>query len=192
MTTRRNLLKGGAAAATGVVFCSCGLLDRAHAQGQSSRTLPVAVNGKKVRTIDVHAHCYFHDVEPLVGPDIAKRFLPPVNYAANAFIEVQKRLEAMDGQAVDMEVLSVNPYWYGLDRDLAGKVVKLQNEKMAELCAAHPDRFAGFASLTLQAPDLAVQELETAVKKQGLKGAAIGLVISAKSFVLFTIVKFHN
>ena len=73
MTTRRNLLKGGAAAATGVMFCSCGLLDRAHAQGRSSRTLPVAVNGKKVRTIDVHAHCYFHDVEPLIGPDLAKR-----------------------------------------------------------------------------------------------------------------------
>ena len=30
MTTRRNFLKGGAAAATGVVFCSCGLLERAH------------------------------------------------------------------------------------------------------------------------------------------------------------------
>lgn len=31
MTTRRNFLKFGTAAATGVVFCSCGLLDRAHA-----------------------------------------------------------------------------------------------------------------------------------------------------------------
>jgi len=182
MTTRRNLLKGGAAAATGVVFCSCGLLDRAHAQGQSSRTLPVAVNGKKVRTIDVHAHCYFHDVEPLIGPDMARRLVPPVNGAPNAFIEIQKRLDAMNGQAVDMEVLSINPYWYGLDRDLAAKVVKLQNEKMAELCAAHPDRFAGFASLTLQAPDLAVQELETAVKKQGLKGAAIGGIVAGVEF----------
>ena len=84
MTTRRNFIRGGAAAATGVVFCSCGLLEHARAQGASSRTLPVAVNGKKVRTIDVHAHCYFHDVEPLVGPDIARRFLPPVNGAANA------------------------------------------------------------------------------------------------------------
>ena len=183
MTTRRNLLKGGAAAAaTGVVFCSCGLLDRAHAQGPSSRALPVAVNGKKVRTIDVHAHCYFHDVEPLVGPEMSKRMLPPVNGAANAFIEIQKRLDAMDAQAVDMEVLSVNPFWYGLDRDLAGKVVKLQNEKMAELCAAQPNRFAGFASLTLQAPDLAVQELETAVRKQGLKGAAIGGMVNGVEF----------
>ncbi len=73
-----------------------------------------------------------------------------------------------------MEVLSINPFWYGRDRELAGQIVKLQNEKLAELCASKPDRFAAFASLTLQAPDLAVQELETAVKKQGLKGAAIG------------------
>ena len=53
---------------------------------------------------------------------------------------------------------------------------------MAELCAAHPDRFAGFASLTLQAPDLAVQELETAMRKQGLKGAAIGGNVADKEF----------
>jgi predicted TIM-barrel fold metal-dependent hydrolase len=52
--------------------------------------------------------------------------------------------------------------------------VKIQNENLAEFCASHSDRFAAFASLTLQAPDLAVQELETAIKKQGLKGAAIG------------------
>ena len=80
----------------------------------------------------------------------------------------------MDAQRVDMEVLSVNPFWYGRDRDLAAQIVKINNEKMAELCAAHPDRFAGFASLTLQAPELAVEELETAMKSQGLKGAAIG------------------
>jgi predicted TIM-barrel fold metal-dependent hydrolase len=54
--------------------------------------------------------------------------------------------------------------------------------KLAELCASKPDRFAAFASLTLQAPDLAVQELETAVKKQGLKGAAIGDVVNGVEF----------
>jgi predicted TIM-barrel fold metal-dependent hydrolase len=66
--------------------------------------------------------------------------------------------------------------------------VKIQNEKLAELCASKPDRFAAFASLTLQAPDLAVQELETAVKKQGLKGAAIGDVVNG---VEFSDPKFH-
>jgi aminocarboxymuconate-semialdehyde decarboxylase len=187
MTTRRNFLKGGTAAATGIVFCSCGLLERAHAQG-TSRTLPVAVNGKKVKTIDVHAHCHFREAGALLGADGAGVQLPPVNGAAEAFIEVDKRLKAMDGQAVDMEVLSINPFWYGRDRDLAGQIVKLQNEKLAELCASKPDRFAAFASLTLQAPDLAVQELETAVKKQGLKGAAIGGAVAG---VEFSDPKFH-
>ena len=40
MTTRRNFLKGGTAAATGVVFCSCGLLERAHAQGTGAAPCP--------------------------------------------------------------------------------------------------------------------------------------------------------
>jgi predicted TIM-barrel fold metal-dependent hydrolase len=151
MTTRRNFLKGGTAAATGIVFCSCGLLERAHAQG-TSRTLPVAVNGRKVKTIDVHAHCHFREAGALLGADGASVQLPPVNGAAEAFIEIDKRLKAMDGQAVDMEVLSINPFWYGRDRELAGQIVKLQNEKLAELCASKPDRFAAFASLTLQAP----------------------------------------
>jgi predicted TIM-barrel fold metal-dependent hydrolase len=187
MTTRRNFLKSGTAAATGIVFCSCGLLERAHAQG-AGRTLPVAVNGKKVKTIDVHSHCHFREAGALLGADAASVQLPPVRDAQEAFIEIDKRLKFMDSQAVDMEVLSINPFWYGRDRDLAAQIVKIQNEKLAELCAAKPDRFAAFASLTLQAPDLAVQELDTAVKKQGLKGAAIGGIVNG---VEFSDPKFH-
>ena len=176
MNTRRNFLK------TGVVFCSCCLLDQAQAQQAGPAKLPVAVAGKKVKTIDVHAHCHFREAGALLGADAARIQLPPVNGAAEAFIEIDKRLAAMDSQAVDMEVLSINPFWYGRERDLAGQIVKIQNEKLAELCASKPDRFAAFASLTLQAPDLAVTELETAVKKQGLKGAAIGGMVNGVEF----------
>jgi len=182
MTTRRDFLRGGAAAATGIVFCSCGLLHRAHAQQPTRQTLPVTVGGKLIKTIDVHSHCHFHEAGALIGADAAKLQLPPVNGAPDAFIEIEKRLAAMDSQAIDMEVLSVNPFWYDRERDLAAQIVKIQNEKLAELCATKPDRFAAFASLTLQAPDLAVQELETAVKKQGLKGAAIGDVVNGAEF----------
>jgi aminocarboxymuconate-semialdehyde decarboxylase len=174
MNTRRNVLKTGAAIFGGLVFCGCGLLHRVHAQGTAPQTLPVSVGGKKIKTIDVHSHCHFHEAGALVGADAAKLQIPPVNGAEEAFIEIDKRLAAMDAQAIDIEVLSINPFWYDRDRDLAAQIVKIQNEKLAELCASKPDRFAAFASLTLQAPDLAVQELETAVKKQGLKGAAIG------------------
>jgi aminocarboxymuconate-semialdehyde decarboxylase len=183
MTTRRDFLKAGtAAAATGIVFCSCGLLQSAHAQQPTRQKLPVSVGGKRVKTIDVHAHCHFREAGALLGADANTVQLPPVNGAAEAFIEIDKRLAAMDSQAVDLEVLSINPFWYGRERDLAAAIVKIQNEKLAELCASKPDRFAAFASLTLQAPDLAVQELETAVKKQGLKGAAIGGVVNGVEF----------
>ena len=183
MTTRRDFLKAGTGAvATGIVFCGCGLLQGAHAQQPVRQKFPVMVAGKRVKTIDVHAHCHFREAGALLGSDAAAAQLPPVNGAAEAFIEVDKRLSAMDAQAVDLEVLSINPFWYGRERDLAGQIVKIQNEKLAELCASKPDRFAAFASLTLQAPDLAVQELETAVKKQGLKGAAIGGVVNGEEF----------
>src|SRR3954471_21114682 len=176
MHNRRNFLK------TGVVFCGCCLLEQAGAQAQEPRKLPVVVSGKRVRTIDVHSHCQIREAGALLGADAAAAQLPPVNGAEEAFIEIDRRLAAMDAQAVDTEVLSINPFWYNRERDLAGQIVKIQNEKLAELCASKPDRFAAFASLTLQAPDLAVQELETAVKKQGLKGAAIGGVVNGLEF----------
>src|SRR5262249_32497625 len=67
-----------------------------------------------------------------------------------------------------------NPFWYRKDRDTAAAIVKMNNEKLAELTASKPDRFAAFASLALQYPDLAVTQLEHAVKNLGLRGAAGG------------------
>src|SRR5476651_174801 len=184
MTSRRNFLRG--AAATGIAFCSCGMLDGARAQPKAPR-LPVKIGGKRVLTVDVHAHCYFHEAINLMG-DAADKVLPPVKGVPEHFIVIEQRLKEMDAMAIDMEVLSINPFWYAKDRDIAGQIVKVNNEKLAELCASRPDRFAAFASLTLQFPDLAVQELETAVKKQGLKGAAIGGNVNGEPF---SDAKFH-
>ncbi len=180
MTTRRDFLKGGTAA-TGIFFCGCGLLRNAHAQTPARSMLPVSVNGKRVKTIDVHAHCNFHEAGALLGEEGRRRQSGPVNGAEETFIDLKQRLAAM-------EILSINPFWYDKERDLAAQIVKIQNEKLAEFCASHSDRFAAFASLTLQAPDLAVVELETAIKKQGLKGAAIG---GSVDNVDFSNPKFH-
>jgi aminocarboxymuconate-semialdehyde decarboxylase len=179
MTTRRNFLKH--AAATGMVFCSCGLIDAARAQGTAPRALPVTVNGKRVKTIDVHAHCLFHDALALMGEQ-AGSARPVTKGSEHMFIAVEERLKQMDAMAIDMEVLSINPFWYRKDRDTAAKIVTINNEKLAELCASKPDRFAAFASLALQFPDLAVEQLETAVKKQGLRGAAIGGSVLGDNF----------
>jgi predicted TIM-barrel fold metal-dependent hydrolase len=180
MTTRRELL-GKIGAATGIVFCGCGMGPVAFAQQQQPQRRPVMVNGKRVKTIDVHAHCHFREAVALMGAE-APDVLPKVKGAQEHFIVVEQRLAGMDSQAIDLEVLSINPFWYRKDRDTAAKIVEVQNEKLAELCAAHPDRFAAFASLALQYPDLAVQQLETAVKKLGLRGAAIGGSVLSEDF----------
>jgi predicted TIM-barrel fold metal-dependent hydrolase len=179
-STRRDFLK--LSAASGVAFCGCGMLRGARGQSVGRQTLPVSLNGKRVKTIDVHCHCHIPEAGAVLGDEGSKLQLLPVSGGDEVFIEINKRLAAMDAQAIDLEVLSINPFWYDRERDLAAQVVKIQNEKLAELCASKPDRFAAFASLTLQAPDLAVQELETAVKKQGLKGAAIGDIVNGVEF----------
>jgi predicted TIM-barrel fold metal-dependent hydrolase len=177
MTTRRSFLKGAGAAS--VAFCGCGMRD-AHAE-TSGRQLPVMVGNKRVKTIDVHAHCLFREAVNLMGDD-AGSVSVPVNGADNQHIVVAERLRQMDAMAIDMEVLSINPFWYRKDRDTATAIVTMQNEKLAELCAAHPDRFAAFASLALQFPDLAAQQLEHAVKTLGLRGAQIGGSVAGEEF----------
>ena len=54
MTTRRDFIK--AAGASGIVFCGCAMRDVARSQGSDGQRLPVTVNGKRIKTIDVHAH----------------------------------------------------------------------------------------------------------------------------------------
>ena len=44
----------------------------------------------------------------------------------------------MDEQGIDVEALSINPNWYKAERDLATQIIRIQNEKLAEACAAHP------------------------------------------------------
>src|SRR5215475_5634681 len=169
MTTRRGFLRGAGA---GIIVCSCGTLRAARAQNAGQR-LPVTVAGKRVKTIDVHAHCQFHEALALMG-EATSAVRSASRGAENLFMVVEDRLKSMDAQAIDMEVLSITPFWYRKDREVATQIVELQNEKLAELCAAHPDRFAAFGAIALQFPDVAVQQLEAAMKKYNLRGAAIG------------------
>jgi aminocarboxymuconate-semialdehyde decarboxylase len=162
MTTRRQFL--GGAAATGAVFCSCHLLDQRIAHAQPAPRRQVVVNGRRVRTVDIHAHVAFAETNAMLG----EKPNPPTQTT------MADRLKAMDEQGIDVEALSINAYWYKADRDVAQKLIAMQNEKLAEFCAAHPERFVAFASVALQHPDLAAQQLEEAVKKYGLRGAAIG------------------
>ena len=184
MSGRRRFLKQ--ASLGGLTFCSCGLLDAAHAVSPAMSMAPgkVVIDGKRVRTVDAHAHCYFQDAIDLMGAD-AKNVLPPVRGVREHFIgpgAIDERLRAMDDQQVDTEVLSINPFWYRRDVPTAAAICKLNNQHMSELCASRPDRFAGLASLTMQEPELAATQLEEAVTQLGLKGGAIGGSVAGVEF----------
>ncbi len=123
------------------------------------------VGGRRVKTIDIHAHVVIPEATALMGVQT-----PPDNSAVMG----PARFERMDEWGTDMQVLSINPNWYSVDRNVVTQMIRIQNEKLAELCAAHPDRFMAFASVALQFPELAAQQLEDGVKKYNLRGAAIG------------------
>ncbi len=144
-----------------------------HAHAAARRV--VMVGGRRVRTVDVHAHCAFPRAMALLGvtyPTAPNPGLPPVLKVDED--QIPARLAAMDAQGIDLQVLSVNPLWYGADLDLARQVVDLQNDSLAEVVARHPDRFAALATVALQHPELAARQLEHAVTKLGLKGALVG------------------
>ena len=181
MTDRRTFLRQATGAASGLVFCSCGLLDARAQSGTTAARPQLMIKGKRARTIDVHAHCYFRDAIALMGAD-APGVLPPVKGVPEHFVVIDERLRSMDEMGVDMQVLSINPFWYRKDREVVSAIVNIHNQKLAELCASHPDRLAAFGSLALQFPDLAVQQLEDAVRKYGLRGVAVGASVAGAEF----------
>src|ERR1700730_4475456 len=131
-----------------------------------SRRREVAVNGKRIKTIDVHAHC--------IVPAAAALINHPLEAPALLMHDTSTRIAAMDAQGIDVEALSINPYWYRAPRDGAAELIKVQNETLVEFCAASPDRFVAFATAALQHPDLAAEQVEYALKKLGFRGVGVG------------------
>src|SRR5438477_10056253 len=132
--------------------CAAGQLEARRVGGQSApKRREVSVGGRRVRTIDVHAHCMIPEVASLVQgtPLAAAMTITP------SVVIGPTRVREMDNQGIDVEVLSVNPFWYSADRELSARLIDLQNEKLADICVQYPDRFTALASVALQHPDLA-------------------------------------
>ncbi|GAB3773907.1 amidohydrolase family protein [Ramlibacter monticola] len=181
-STRRSFLAGSAGTLSGLMFCGCGLLHARGAWAQAQPPAPATPRRRsRVKVIDTHTHCFFQQALDMMGPD-ARSILPPVKGIPEHFIAIDERLRAMDAQGVDMQVLSINPFWYRKDVDTGRAICNLHNEKLAELCAQRPARFAAFASLALQNPEIAAQQLEQAVRRYRLRGAAIGASFAGQDF----------
>ncbi len=84
------------------------------------------------------------------------------------------RLKDMDVGGIDLQVISHTVSGVVLLPGSEGvRLAREANDQLAAAVAAHPDRFAGFATLPMTDPEAAANELERAVRSLGLKGAMI-------------------
>jgi aminocarboxymuconate-semialdehyde decarboxylase len=149
-------------------------------------------------TIDLHCHVLTLAAEGLVGgrpekiaeTEQSQRSMGSASIAHNNAVmlprafpkltRIEARLADMDALGIDVQVISPSPtqYYYWADHDLARAVTSAQNEHIASLVAAHPDRLAGLGTVALQYPDLASEQLRHAMQSLGFKGVEISTAIN--------------
>ena len=177
MRNRRQFIKTAVGATAGLYASGNYFLDSvalaaqgAPAQSAATARREVRVGGKRVKVVDVHAHASFSEVANVVkGTPLES------NARGGGRPLGADRIAELDKRGIDVQALHINGFWwYAADRDLATKVVQVQDDGLAAWVKAHPDRFVAFTSPALQFPDLAVQQLEHAVKNLGMRGAALG------------------
>jgi aminocarboxymuconate-semialdehyde decarboxylase len=151
------------------------------------------------RTIDIHTHILTEGMIAALQREVPK-IAPHMKSidADSALLEVagtpyrpfprggwdlERRFSEMAAAEVDVQVLSAAPqtYLYDQDASLGAACASLQNDEIAKLVKAHPDRFLGIATLPLQAPQRAADELRRAVRTLGFRGAMIGSNVQGKN-----------
>ena len=151
------------------------------------------------RTIDVHSHILTQETAALLRKEAAKvpvtitpidATAATVNVGGNAYrpfptggFDIAHRLRDMDASGVDVQVLSATPqtYLYNQDAALCAVTAGIQNDQIAKHVADHPQRFLGIATLPMQDPQRAADELTRAMRKLNLRGAMIGSNVMGKN-----------
>src|SRR3984885_13727234 len=153
----------------------------------------------KIRTIDTQTHVLADEWIKILQREIARLNLKltPLD-ASDSTLEaagvpyrpfprgghdIAARLAYMDGAEVDMHLLSVSPqtWLYNQEAAVGAAAAAIQNDEIARLVKEHPDRFAGIATLPMQAPDKAADELRRAMTKLGLHGAMIASNVGGRN-----------
>ena len=163
MANRRDFLKSVSSVAAGMFVI---------VQATPPKRREVFIGKRRIKVVDVHGHFIApEELDVIKDTNVAGNIR---NNLDGPLVLGPARLRFLDEKGIDVQALShQGGWWYGLERDLARRLIQVQNERLAAWCNAHPDRFVGLASVALQHPDLAAEQLEDAVKKLGLRGVGI-------------------
>src|SRR5262250_2402053 len=152
-----------------------------------------------MRTIDIHTHVLTEETIGLLQKEsskIAPKLTPidadfavldvagvPYRPFPRGGFDLDRRFTDMAAAEVEVQVLSATPqtYYYDQEPSLAAACAALQNDQIAKLVKAHPERFLGIATLPMQAPQRAAEELRRAVRTLGLRGAMIGSNVQGRN-----------
>src|SRR5439155_16900769 len=94
-----------------------------------------------------------------------------VNAFDEEFVDLDLRLAGMKRQGVDVHALSLTAPMVNWASPAFGLALsQAYNDAASAAHRKHPDRFVGLAILPMQAPDLALKELERAAALPGMRG----------------------
>ena len=98
---------------------------------------------------------------------------------------VAERIAMLDRQGIDQQVMApwIDFSGYTMPAELGLRFAELQNETIAEVAAAHPERLLGAATVPMQAPDDAARVLRHAVDALGFRSVQIATYFGGQRFL---------
>jgi len=148
------------------------------------------------RAIDIHAHFFPESFIALIeregapfgarvergerGPVVSTREgrTPPLDAS---YWDLDRRVKAMDKARVDTHALSLtSPMIYWADTAFGARLARAVNDAMEQAHRAYPDRFVGCATLPLQDPAKALEELDRVTALRGIRGIYLGTNVNGR------------
>lgn len=164
-------------------------------QPQGGKTATRRSDGGPV--IDVHAHWHAPAFVALLekegaanGAKVGRNAQGMVTFSAPGlgtvfqpqYIDLPTRLKHMDTQGVDMHALSLtSPMVYWAPSALGAKLAQVYNDELVRAHKEYPTRFVGLATLPMQTPTLAVQELDRIGRAPGIRGVYLATHVNGKN-----------
>jgi aminocarboxymuconate-semialdehyde decarboxylase len=143
-------------------------------------------------TIDVHAHAIVPnaleemaaahpDFGPVLFEDGGRKYLrypgrERLGPLPEAIFEPDTRLDDMDRQRVDLQVIAIPPpnFHYHVPPGVGAVFARIQNDALLALSDKEPDRFHVFATLPLQDIAASLDEIERVAGYSRVRGVQIG------------------